>query len=64
MNHKTTILLIDDDAALGEMLEAYLQRFDLLLVSATHPEEGLELLESVQPQLVILDIMLPQIDGL
>jgi len=57
------ILLIDDDEALAEPLATYLQRFDLELLSATHPRQGLELMRRVEPDLVILDIMLPEMDG-
>jgi DNA-binding response OmpR family regulator len=57
------ILLIDDDEKLGGLLEAYFKRFDLDLVSATHPTKGLELLNAERPDLVILDVMLPDQDG-
>jgi DNA-binding response OmpR family regulator len=45
------------------LLQAYFNRFDLELVSATTPEQGLELLEAEAPALVILDVMLPGQDG-
>lgn len=57
------ILLIDDDEKLGELLGAYFRRFDLELVAASHPARGLELLEKERPDLVILDVMLPDQDG-
>jgi DNA-binding response OmpR family regulator len=57
------ILLIDDDAKLADLLGAYFRRFDLDLVAATHPDEGLEKLRREQPDLVILDVMLPDQDG-
>ncbi|GMW07345.1 MAG: response regulator transcription factor [Gammaproteobacteria bacterium] len=57
------ILLIDDDEKLGELLGAYFKRFDLDLVAANHPALGLEKLEREQPDLVILDVMLPDQDG-
>jgi DNA-binding response OmpR family regulator len=57
------ILLIDDDERLGELLEAYFDRFDLELVSAITPEEGLQKLAAEDPELVILDVMLPGQDG-
>ena len=41
------ILLIDDDEKLGELLTAFFGRFDLPLITATHPEVGLELLTEV-----------------
>ncbi|MCC7258671.1 MAG: response regulator transcription factor [Gammaproteobacteria bacterium] len=57
------ILLIDDDEKLGDLLGAYFKRFDLDLVAASHPALGLQKLEKEQPDLVILDVMLPDQDG-
>lgn len=57
------ILLIDDDEKLAGLLGSYFERFDLELVSALRPSVGLELLESEKPDLVILDVMLPEQDG-
>ena len=57
------ILLIDDDEALAGPLASFLQRFDLSLLSASHPRLGLEMLQQQNPELVILDIMLPEMDG-
>ncbi len=57
------ILLIDDDEKLGTLLSSYFERFDLELIAATLPSVGLEKLQSEQPDLVILDVMLPEQDG-
>jgi DNA-binding response OmpR family regulator len=57
------ILLIDDDEKLGELLGVFFQKFDMELSAATHPDEGLELLKNSEPDLVILDVMLPGQDG-
>jgi len=57
------ILLIDDDEKLGELLKAYFKRFDMQLDSATRPSEGLARLQRDKPDLVILDGMLPEMDG-
>ena len=57
------ILLIDDDEKLAGLLGSYFERFDLDLVSALRPSVGLELLKSEKPDLVILDVMLPEQDG-
>ncbi len=58
-----SILLIDDDKKLAQLLSEYFARFDLSLVSATRPSKGLELLHEGEADLVILDIMLPEMDG-
>ncbi len=57
------VLLIDDDERLAGPLKEYLARFDLELVSATHPKSGLEKLARESIDLVILDVMLPDQDG-
>jgi two-component system OmpR family response regulator len=57
------ILLIDDDAQLGAPLAAYFARFDLELVHALHPDQGLALLRPGGFDAAILDVMLPGMDG-
>ena len=57
------ILLIDDDAQLGEPLAAYFRRFDFELHQATRPSEGLARLREGGFDAVILDVMLPEQDG-
>ncbi len=57
------ILLIDDDTQLAEPLAQYLRRFDLLLDAATTPSAGLARLRAEHFDAVILDVMLPEMDG-
>ena len=57
------ILLIDDDAQLGPPLAAYFARFDMQLVCALRPGAGLELIRQGGLDAVILDVMLPEMDG-
>ena len=57
------ILLIDDDEKLAGLLGSYFERFDLDLVSALRPSDGIAKLEAEKPDLVILDVMLPEQDG-
>jgi OmpR family response regulator RpaB len=57
------ILLIDDDEGLAEPLRVYLSKYDLSLDFVTHPTEGLQQIRLNPPDLVILDIMLPEMDG-
>jgi two-component system OmpR family response regulator len=57
------VLLIDDDEALAAPLATYLKRFDLELESATRPSTGLARLALGGIDAVILDVMLPEMDG-
>jgi two-component system, OmpR family, response regulator len=57
------ILLIDDDENLGPPLARYFQRFQLDLVHATRPGAGLAQLKNAHFDAVILDVMLPEMDG-
>ena len=58
-----TILIIDDDRKLNNLLRDYLAKFGFKVMAATHPDEGLQILKRELPDLVILDIMLPDMDG-
>ncbi len=60
-----TILLIDDDERLAELLSEYFSRYDLQLLSETHPLQGIERLKTQSDDIdfVLLDIMLPDMDG-
>ena len=57
------ILIIDDDEKLNLLLKDYLGKMGFEVISAVLPEEGLQLLEQENPDLVILDVMLPEMDG-
>lgn len=57
------ILLIDDDAQLGPPLASYFQRFDMALIQALKPTEGLAQLRRGGFDAAILDVMLPEMDG-
>ena len=57
------VLLIDDDEQLGPPLAAYFQRFELALVHALRPGEGLAQLRAGAFDAAILDVMLPEMDG-
>lgn len=60
---ETTILIIDDDQKLNRLLTEYLTPFGYAVLSAVHPEEGLKKLRQQAPDLVILDVMLPDMNG-
>ena len=60
---ESTILIIDDDEKLNRLLTDFLAEFGFKTLTATHPEEGLKKLNQKSPDLVILDVMLPGMDG-
>jgi serine phosphatase RsbU (regulator of sigma subunit) len=55
-----TILVIEDDQSIREQLAASLQTLGMHVVLARHPEEGMEKFHSASPDLVLIDIHLPQ----
>jgi DNA-binding response OmpR family regulator len=60
---KPTILIIDDDEKLNQLIKQYLSDFGFHTISAIHPREGLKKLDQISPDLIILDIMLPEMNG-
>ena len=58
------ILAIDDDAHIRELLRLYVEKEGYEFVPAANGLEGLDKLETMKPDLVLLDLMLPGIDGL
>ena len=60
----TSILMIDDDVALTQLVAEYLQLDGYQFKAVHQGPEGLELAKSNAFQLVLLDIMLPGMDGL
>lgn len=57
------ILFIDDDAGLQALLAEYFTQKGFDLVGALTGREGLDLLPHCRPDIIILDLMLPEIDG-
>ena len=60
---KVKILVVDDDVNICELLRLYIERDDYQVVIANDGEQAVELFNREQPDLVLLDIMLPKMDG-
>ncbi|KPL84685.1 hypothetical protein SE15_06515 [Thermanaerothrix daxensis] len=58
-----TILIVDDQAAALRMYERYLSHVGVEVVGVTNPEQTLEAARHLQPSLIILDVMMPHLDG-
>jgi len=56
-------LLIDDDAKLASLLGNYLTKFEIELNTTTEPTLALELIAEHEPDLIILDVMMPKMNG-
>jgi len=61
---KTTILVVDDEEDIVELVQLNLAREGFQTLACTTGEEALEIAESRLPDLIILDVMLPGIDGM
>src|SRR5215470_10341807 len=64
MARRTAALLIDDDARLGALVTEYLGKHDIDVTTAVDGPRGLAALHKQRPDLVLLDLMLPGMDGL
>jgi DNA-binding response OmpR family regulator len=64
MAEPATILVVDDEEAIQKLLAFPLGRDGYRVVQARDGEEALERFEADRPDLVVLDIMLPKLDGL
>jgi DNA-binding response OmpR family regulator len=64
MSANTSLLMIEDDSRLAQMVVDYLGQSGYAVTHAANGEAGLEQLPLVMPELVMLDLMMPGIDGL
>ena len=64
MTAKPTILVVDDDAGLVDMLTIALEEAGFVVRSASDGKRGLAELERCSPDLVLLDLLMPEVDGI
>ncbi len=62
-NHKEKILVVDDEASIRRILETRLSMIGYDVVTAADGEEALETFHTSEPDLVVLDVMMPKLDG-
>ena len=58
-----SVLIVDDDVALGSMIREYLERHEISLSMRHNGKMGLEAASSGEYDLMLLDVMLPDVDG-
>lgn len=63
MAESSKILIVDDNQPNCELLEAYLTELDCIVAFAADGREALEQVKSFQPDLILLDVMMPRLSG-
>ena len=58
------ILLVDDDEVFNESLKEYLEYKGFTVLSAFNGKQGLEMISTEKPDLVITDIVMPEVEGI
>ncbi len=58
-----TVLVVDDDRATRDLLDRFLRREGFTVHAAADGATGLELARALKPRVVLLDVMMPQMDG-
>lgn len=60
---QNSILIVDDDDKLRQLLQSYFEREQFIVYTAGNGRTALELLRRYEPQVMILDLMMPGMDG-
>ncbi len=63
MPEQRTILLVEDEAGLSNLLRQRLEKDGFKVVLARDGEEALKILKTAKPDLILLDVILPKISG-
>jgi len=63
-NSPATLLIIDDDEVVRLSLADYLEDSGFTVLQASNGQQGLQIFEREQPDLIICDLRMPQVDGL
>jgi len=57
------VVCVDDEAEMIDLVKFILSRQNFVVTGAPDGKTGLEVIEEIQPDLVILDLMMPEMDG-
>src|SRR5579864_4882345 len=61
---KNRVLLIEDDFVLSEMYQDKLAREGFEVITADNGEKGLSLALQIHPEIILLDLLMPKLDGM
>jgi two-component system alkaline phosphatase synthesis response regulator PhoP len=61
---RETILIVDDEADIREFLKYNLEKSNYTVITAKNGKEGIEVLNKTRPDLILLDVMMPGMDGM
>jgi DNA-binding response OmpR family regulator len=64
MNHSARILLVDDEQEIRELVGMYVSKEGYQFYEAGNAEEAFQQVKTIQPDLIILDVCLPDLDGI
>ena len=63
MRNSKSVLVVDDAAHIRRVIELKLKNYGYQVTIATNGEDGLNLVKTLQPDVLITDIMMPKMDG-
>lgn len=64
INEKTSILIVDDDEEIADLIEIHLSSMDYNIYKANNALDGLKIIEENNIMLALLDIMMPEMNGI
>jgi PAS domain S-box-containing protein len=61
--HQATVLLVEDIASNREVMRGFLEECDVQLLEAGNGKEALEMLQQCRPDVIVMDMQMPEMDG-
>lgn len=62
-NNERTVVCIEDELEMIELVKLILGRHNFQVIGAVGGQQGLDKIEEIKPDLVLLDLMMPEMDG-